>query len=347
MEDHRGDKIYPLDIYERVANRQKLIGADKSTFIISLFLMVNFFLFMILHRVLVIVMGLSMFVLILVQLAIFVFFGILIFRYVIFDEEAKMREYSDKNSDSFARFMHLRKDSTHEIQVSRNAYVHAFEYDNGQATCTIRFKFGSNENFKANETKQCLQEVFKVLTDNNFTFRTVSDAENFKKSREFDNYIANVNATKYKDLKPHILAMSDEILRVSLQECNVDQLYLSFQTASSYQLEDLEAVIKHLLKIFRGHVTCFRQITFLDLNQTIDFYREFYGVEAIDLAMMKAIELSEGIDSNFSEIVKVISLKSEDNKIFKTDINTDSILVTGERKITKMYEEVQNDDSAE
>ena len=47
MEDHRGDKIYPLDIYERVANRQKLIGADKSTFIISLFLMVNFFLFMI------------------------------------------------------------------------------------------------------------------------------------------------------------------------------------------------------------------------------------------------------------------------------------------------------------
>ena len=127
MEDHRGDKIYPLDIYERVANRQKLIGADKSTFIISLFLMVNFFLFMILHRVLVIVMGLPMFVLILVQLAIFVFFGILIFRYVIFDEEAKMREYSDKNSDSFARFVHLRKDSTHEIQVSRNAYVHAFE----------------------------------------------------------------------------------------------------------------------------------------------------------------------------------------------------------------------------
>ena len=85
----------------------------------------------------------------------------------------------------------------------------------------------------------------------------------------------------------------------------------------------------------------------MDLNQTIDLYREFYGVEAIDLAMMKAIELSEGIDSNFSEIVKVISLKSEDNKIFKTDINTDSILVTGERKITKMYEEVQNDDLAE
>ena len=160
MEDRIGDKIYPLDIYERVANRQKLVGADKSTFIISLFLMVNFFLFMILHRVLVIVMGLPMFVLILVQLAIFVFFGIMIFRYV-FDEEAKMREYSDKNSDSFSRFMHLRKDSTHEIQVSRNAYVHAFEYDNGQATCAIRFKFGSNENFKANETKQCLQEVFK------------------------------------------------------------------------------------------------------------------------------------------------------------------------------------------
>lgn len=343
MRDKR-DKIYPLDIYERVANRQKLVGADKTTFIVSLFLMANFFLFIILHRVLVIMARLPMFVLVLVQLAIFIFFGIFIFRYVIFNEEAKMREYSDKNSDSFARFMHLRKDSTHEIQVSRNAYVHAFEYDNGQATCTIRFKFGSNENYKANETKQCLEEAFKVLTNNNFTFRTVSDSENFKKSREFDNYIANVNATKYEDLKPHILAMSDEIIRVSLQECNVDQLYLSFQTASSYQLEDLEAVIKHLLKIFRGHITCFRQITFLDLSQTLDFYREFYSVEAIDLAMMKAIELSEGIDSNFSEIVKIISLKSNDGRVFKSDLNTDAILVTGEKKIVKTYEEIQNDE---
>ena len=120
MRDKR-DKIYPLDIYERVANRQKLVGADKTTFIVSLFLMANFFLFIILHRVLVIMAGLPMFVLVLVQLAIFIFFGIFIFRYVIFNEEAKMREYSDKNSDSFARFMHLRKDSTHEIQVSRNA----------------------------------------------------------------------------------------------------------------------------------------------------------------------------------------------------------------------------------
>lgn len=182
------------------------------------------------------------------------------------------------------------------------------------------------------------------MTNNNFTFRTVSDSENFKKSREFDNYIANVNATKYEDLKPHILAMSDEIIRVSLQECNVDQLYLSFQTASSYQLEDLEAVIKHLLKIFRGHITCFRQITFLDLSQTLDFYREFYSVEAIDLAMMKAIELSEGIDSNFSEIVKIISLKSNDGRVFKSDLNTDAILVTGEKKIVKTYEEIQNDE---
>lgn len=48
--------------------------------------------------------------------------------------------------------------------------------------------------------------------------------------------------------------------------------------------------------------------------------------------MMKAIELSEGIDSNFSEIVKIISLKSNDGRVFKSDLNTDAILVTGEKK---------------
>ena len=36
--------------------------------------------------------------------------------------------------------------------------MHAFEYYNGQATCTIRFKFGSNENYKANETFKFLRQ---------------------------------------------------------------------------------------------------------------------------------------------------------------------------------------------
>ena len=100
MKDHRGDKILSFGYLRKSKQTDRSwLVLIKVLLSFHCFLMVNFFLFMILHRVLVIVMGLPMFVLILVQLVIFVFFGILIFRYVIFDEEAKMREYSDKNSD--------------------------------------------------------------------------------------------------------------------------------------------------------------------------------------------------------------------------------------------------------
>ena len=333
--------IYPIDVYERVANRKKLVGADRNSFFISLFLMCNFFVFIILHRVLVVSMGLPLAVCILVQILIFIIFGILIFRYVIFDEESKMREYSDENSDSFARFMHLRKDATHEIRINKKSHVNVFEYDNGCVTCTMRFKFGSNDNYKSKETRQCLNEIFRVLTNNNLEFRTISDPENFRKSQELDNYIYNINNIEDKALAKHILAMSDEIIRRSYEECNVDQLYLSFRTPSSYQLEDCETVIRHILKIISSHITCFRSVEFLDLNQLLDFYRDFYPVEAIDLAMMRAIELSETLDENFSEIVKVVSLRSDSNKLYKTSMQDDSLLISGEVEVNRVLNNEQ------
>lgn len=326
--------IYPLDVYERVANRKKLVGADRSTFFISLFLMCNFFLFIILHRIFVIALGFPLAACIGIQGILFLIFGIILFRFVIFDEETKAKEYTDENSDSFARFMHLRKDVNHEIEVRKNSYVNVYEYDNGHVLSTIRFKFGSNDNYKSRDTEKCLNEIFRVLINNGLEFRTVTCPENFKKSKELDSYIESINKVEDKKLSKHLLAMSNEIIDRSYEESNVNMFYLSFKTPSSYQLEDLESTIKHVLKIVSSYITCFRSIEFLDLNQLIDFYREFYSVEAIDLAMMKAIELSDIIDENFSHIVKLIALRSEDGKVYKA---TDEIfLPTGEVKINKL-----------
>lgn len=326
--------IYPLDVYERVANRKKLVGADRSTFFVSLFLMCNFFLFIILHRVIVVTLGLPLAVAIAIQVVIFLVFGIILFRFVIFDEETKAREYTDENSDSFARFMHLRKDTTHEIEIRKNSYINVYEYDNGHVLSTIRFKFGSNDNYKSRDTEKCMNEIFRVLINNGLEFRTIVGPENFKKSKELDAYIESINRIEDKRLSRHLLAMSNEIIDRSYDESNVNLFYLSFKTPSSYQLEDLESTIKHILKIIASNITCFRSVEFLDLNQLIDFYRDFYSVEAIDLSMMRAIELSDLLDENFSQIVKLIALKSEDGKVYKT---TDEIfLPTGEIKINKI-----------
>lgn len=327
--------IYPIDIYDNVSNRKKLSTADKSQIVVGLFLAGNFFLFLVLHRVICMMFGAPLFVCILVQLLVFGVVGSLVFRFFIFDEEAKMREYTDEASDSFARFVHLRKDSTHEVSVNSAEHVNVFEYDSGCCVCTMRFKFGSNDSLKSSETRKCFNEIYRILVNNGMEFRTVVTPENFKQSRELDNFVDSINRIEDKQLAKHILAMSNAILQQSYEECNVDQFYLSFRTASSYQLEDLEAVIRRIIGVLRERATSFRSVEFLDLAQLIDFYREFYSVEAIDLAMMRAVALSESIDNSFKEVARIFRLQGDNGKWYQTDVEMSDLLVSGERIIER------------
>ena len=76
------------------------------------------------------------------------------------------------------------------------------------------------------------------------------------------------------------------------------------------------------VKVLKENVTAFRDIRFLDSEEVLSFFTEFYGVGAIDLSTTQAIDLAKDIDESFSGMVSVYSYETTDGK---TLINSNPI----------------------
>ena len=71
----------------------------------------------------------------------------------------------------------------------------------------------------------------------------------------------------------------------------------------------------------RGEISAFRSIKFLNPKELMEFYREFYKIAAIDLSMMRTMELAE-LNEEFDEIVQLLQVKTETDRVFNTrDLN--------------------------
>ena len=70
-----------------------------------------------------------------------VFAGVLVFRFLIFDENAKIREVRGFEGDSITKYVKIRKDLDHKIDL-KDRKVHAMEFDNGSMAFVVEFKFG-------------------------------------------------------------------------------------------------------------------------------------------------------------------------------------------------------------
>ena len=66
-----------------------------------------------------------------------------IFRYVVFDENKKAKEYNAHTSDSFARFFKLNKNVVDTIEVRGYGEAQVFQYVNGHNLVVMRFRYGS------------------------------------------------------------------------------------------------------------------------------------------------------------------------------------------------------------
>lgn len=297
-----------------------------------LFLFASGLCFFLLQYILVGMFGAPMWLVVALQIAITLGVGTLVFRFVIFKEDEKIKEFSGYDNDSFTKFLHFKKDNVHKFEFA-DKHVNVFEYDNGTAMATICLKFGSNNNYKASQTKQMLEQIFKNLCNFNMEFRTISAAENFRNSAEFAKFIRTMNNVENKKLAAYVLTVTNNIVEISYEECNTDVLYICIKTMSSYQIDELEQMLRNIISILKSHANSFRSVEFLDLKQVTEFYKEFYTVEAIDLAMMRAIDIASDIDENYQKIVHIHSLYGE-NKIYRTaKADTDKILPNNERVV--------------
>lgn len=324
--------VFPKDVHKRIQEQNKITGDNKVQFIIVVFVIGNaacFFLINFLFSVALPSMPFK--AALFVQLAVMAVMGVMVFRFFIFDEDEKKKEYKGQQSDSFTKYMYLRKDVHRELETG-SGKVNAFEFSDGTAMCVAEFRFGSNDDARAAGTEELYQKMIKAVCDSGFEFRFIIIPENFRSSREFNQHIEAVNGIQDPVLKQTILEYTDSLVEMSYRQSNADVVYLAVRALSNYQHSDLETVIRKIVDVMYSGLNAFRCVTFLDLGQLLEFYREFYGIAAIDLAMMRTIDLADDVSEDFSRVVQLYSLKSMEDKVYKVK-HTDDMFRIKEHEI--------------
>lgn len=308
--------VFPHDVYKRMVNQKRLVGQNKVQLIIILFIVGNVISFFLLNTFVAGYFKNGFGVCILLQLAIMAVTGVLIFRFIIFDENAKKQEYQGYENDSFAKYMNLRKDFMHSYSLAGKD-VYAFEYVNGSATCTLELKFGNNSDELASGTRFVYEEILRAIGNYGFESREIIMSEDFKNSVEFKEHVALINSMRDKSLASTIMRINDGIMRECEKNSCVDVVYLMIRTTTNYQKDDLGALIKQIYSLLLSNQHAFRSVTFLNLESLLELYRKFYGVAAIDLSMMKTIELAKELGEEFNHVVELYSLHTISGKTFK------------------------------
>lgn len=152
--------IFPIDVHKRALNSRKLAASDRNTVIMQVFVVANIACFFILKYVFTTLLGMGTIWAVIAQIVLFISIGIALFRFVIFNEDEKLQEMRNADSDSFAKYIQVRKEGETEIEVN-NQKVNIFEYVNGQVFFTMLFRYGSNDDAKANNTKKIFQKNFQ------------------------------------------------------------------------------------------------------------------------------------------------------------------------------------------
>lgn len=321
--------IFPEDVHKLIQDKSRIAGDNKIQLIIVLFVLGNVFGFLGLSFLMsFIVPDATMGVTVTIQLIILVIIGIFVFRFGIFDENAKKREYQGQQSDSFTRYMYIRKDAITKAQNN----VNVFEYSDGSAMFAVEFRFGSNDDAKARGTSQFYMDFLKLVSMYGFESRTIIKSEDFRTSQEFKHHMDIINAIDDVDTRRTLLMMANTIFDMSYELSNVDTVYVLVRSVYNYQKADLELLLRGFIKLLEDSFTAFRSIQFLAFDDLLELYRDFYGIAAIDLAMMKAVTLASDITEDFNSVIKILSLTGESGKSYNTK-NSENLVTISEQKL--------------
>lgn len=307
--------IFPQDVHKIIQDKGKIAGENKVQLFIVLFVLGNVVGFFLLSFIMsVLAPNAPHGSTILIHIILESIIGVFVFRFFVFNENEKKREYQGQQSDSFTRYMYIRKDN---IVKSENN-VNVFEYLDGSALFCLEMRFGSNDDSKAKGTQEFYKNFMHLASVYGFETRAIVKTEKFRTSEDFKKHLDVINNVESVEMRKTLLMMDSAVMEESEKYSNVDSVFFMVRSVYNYQKSDLEMMLRSFIKLLGESYTAFRSVKFLEFSDVLELYRDFYGIEAIDLAMMKAISLSSDISEDFAGVVSIMSLKGESGKTYKT-----------------------------
>ena len=141
-----------------------------------------------------------------------------------------------------------------------------------------------------------------------------------------------LNAIEDVNMRRTLLLMADTIFDLSYELSNVDSVYFLVRSVYNYQKSDLELLLRGFTKLLKNSLTAFRSVKFLEFDDLLELYRDFYGIAAIDLAMMKAVSLASDITEDFSNVIRILNLTGDTGHVYNTK-HSDDLVSVSEQKL--------------
>jgi hypothetical protein len=301
--------IFPEDIQKVTRSKQSMKTNEKSRVIIGITVLINAFIYFLLSPTLE-AWGLPKSLFLTIQIILLVLLGGFIFRIFVVKEDERIQEIEENKKDSFSKFFKLRNLESEDIKEINGIKVPVYEYSNGNSLLYIKLLIGEGGRERKEASERMLTEMLSLFGRHNLSFKLSVGKEKFEKSPEAAAYLAHLKSIKNPKLARMMRATTDNLFTISEKESNVDCLTITVATTSSYQRYDLKLIIQGILNIFGSSKSNFRYLSFLYSKSVIDFYKEYYGLGAVDTTLL---QVSESISYNKMEspYVQVYSLKDE------------------------------------
>lgn len=296
--------IYPVDVQKSSAEAGKVIGQEKWKIFTALFIVANLgipiFTLPFFESV-----GIHWIVPIVIQVALTTFILTFIIRIFVLKEDEKLNEQTGAQSDSFARYCFLRNLTVEDtIDVGGVLQVPLFEFVNGTNQFVMRFRFGANDDQRALNTRRAIEKIIRILGRYGLEFSQSTAQEDFKDSPEARAAIEALRKVEDTNQAKYLMDIAQHVFQYASDASSVSIFRLEVKTRSNYQKYELSRVIAEILRVVNETRTAFRSVDFLNSTEFVEYMREHYGLEVIDLSLISTRELVEE-DLDNRDLVKI------------------------------------------
>lgn len=307
--------IFPKNIRSMEDRSKKFSSDDTKGAVVFIIIMATFILYIFVTSPLITATGISNSLAIVIQFVIEFLLALPLIRYKVIREDELRKETKFEDSENFSNYYHLRKESKSEIRLHSIAsssvpVVSVYEYSNRTFCCAIRFRYGSNKDEIAENTEEFFQAIFREIALQGFNYKLYNMVENYEESRECANFLDGMSGKKDgspsdERLSKFMMEIANEVLDLTKGLSNLYCTTILITTRESYQIHELDRLLSAIVRRLRSRHTAIRYIEFLQEDDLTKFLKDYYGLEALDMAMVKPIEVNQNIIRSMREMVSV------------------------------------------
>lgn len=303
---------FPINISKGIRDAGKTTPMEKFSFGMFIAGIVNFLLFGSLQPLFVGI-GIPSFVLILLQLGLTISVGVFILRHFVIREDDKFIEHQNEKDSSLNNYFLIRDKDNQEYIDS----IPVYQYTDGSYMFLIRFCFGAATDRKASGSATILNNLYRNVLKYDMEIRTYNMPEVFRESIECKNFLNSISGVEYKPLSSALLEIAKMTLDICDEHSELFDITCLVRTRNPLQVEYIGTLVSKLLRDYSSRTNSFRSIDFLGKDKMRSFLRDYYCLEALDLASLKVSNIPKEVLLKYRNLVTVFELNLKDGSMKK------------------------------